>query len=152
MVRTMSALMRRQGYNATGLNQIAAESGAPKGSIYFHFPGGKEQLAAEAIATSGEGIRRVIQATLSASPDAATAVRTLATGMAAGLAASSYSDGCPIATVALLRAVLVLSPPLNYALALTSLRFFDHLLGSALGLVVPIGAAALLSRWIAGQP
>lgn len=54
----------------------------------------------------------------------------------------------PVRTVALLRAVLVLSPPLNYALALTGLRFRDHLLGSALGLVLPIGAAALASRWV----
>lgn len=54
----------------------------------------------------------------------------------------------PVATVAPLRAVLVLSPPLNYALPLTSLRFRDHLLGSALGLVAPLGVAALASGWV----
>ena len=52
MVVTTAKLLQRQGYNGTGLNQIVAEAEAPKGSLYFHFPGGKEQLAAEAIAAS----------------------------------------------------------------------------------------------------
>lgn len=42
-------LFRLQGYTATGLIQILKESGAPKGSFYFHFPRGKVQLAEEAI-------------------------------------------------------------------------------------------------------
>lgn len=42
-------LFRIQGYAATGLTQILEESGAPKGSFYFHFPRGKAQLAEEAI-------------------------------------------------------------------------------------------------------
>ena len=58
MVRTSNArqdaieaavrLFRTQGYSATGLTQLLEESGAPKGSFYFHFPGGKQQLAIEA--------------------------------------------------------------------------------------------------------
>ncbi|MNN14905.1 putative HTH-type transcriptional regulator YxaF [compost metagenome] len=42
-------LFHLQGYHATGLNQILKESGAPKGSLYYHFPNGKEQLAIEAV-------------------------------------------------------------------------------------------------------
>ncbi|HEY8491429.1 MAG TPA: helix-turn-helix domain-containing protein, partial [Dehalococcoidia bacterium] len=57
MIRAMSRLMQRQGFHATGLNQVLAESGAPKGSLYFHFPGGKEQLAAEAVQASGDRLR-----------------------------------------------------------------------------------------------
>jgi uncharacterized membrane protein YdjX (TVP38/TMEM64 family) len=44
----------------------------------------------------------------------------------------------PILTIVILRAVFWLAPPLNYALALSSVRFRDYLVGSALGLVVPI--------------
>jgi AcrR family transcriptional regulator len=48
-IATAERLFRIQGYTATGLTQILAESGAPKGSFYFHFPRGKTQLAEEAI-------------------------------------------------------------------------------------------------------
>lgn len=54
----------------------------------------------------------------------------------------------PIRTVFLLRLALWLAPALNYALALTPVRFRDYLIGSALGLVLPIAGAAWLIDWI----
>ncbi|MHC1481300.1 TetR/AcrR family transcriptional regulator [Frateuria aurantia] len=48
-IATAERLFRIQGYTATGLTQILEESGAPKGSFYFHFPRGKAQLAEEVI-------------------------------------------------------------------------------------------------------
>jgi uncharacterized membrane protein YdjX (TVP38/TMEM64 family) len=54
----------------------------------------------------------------------------------------------PIRTVFVLRLALWLAPPLNYALALTPLRFRDYLIGSALGLVLPIAGTAWLIDWI----
>ncbi|MGY5802101.1 TetR/AcrR family transcriptional regulator [Rhizobium sp. LEGMi12c] len=48
-ISTAERLFRIQGYTATGLIQVLQESGAPKGSFYFHFPRGKAQLAEEAI-------------------------------------------------------------------------------------------------------
>ncbi|WP_343676687.1 TetR/AcrR family transcriptional regulator [Paraburkholderia heleia] len=48
-ISTAERLFRIQGYTATGLTQILEESGAPKGSFYFHFPRGKAQLAEETI-------------------------------------------------------------------------------------------------------
>lgn len=56
----------------------------------------------------------------------------------------------PQLTVASLRALLALSPPLNVALAMTSLRPRDHLVGSALGLVLPIAVWILLSDVLLG--
>lgn len=49
ILKTATCLFQRQGYHGTGLNQIIEESGAPKGSIYYHFPNGKEEIALEAI-------------------------------------------------------------------------------------------------------
>ena len=45
MVESATRLFMAQGYAATGLKQIIEEGEAPRGSLYFHFPGGKEELA-----------------------------------------------------------------------------------------------------------
>jgi uncharacterized membrane protein YdjX (TVP38/TMEM64 family) len=55
-------------------------------------------------------------------------------------------EHAPIRTVILLRFVLWTSPPLNYAFALSSLKFRDHLIGSAIGLVVPVLIMALFTE------
>lgn len=47
-------LFRKKGYHATSLSQITKESSAPRGSIYYYFPDGKQQLAKEAIQKTGE--------------------------------------------------------------------------------------------------
>jgi uncharacterized membrane protein YdjX (TVP38/TMEM64 family) len=54
----------------------------------------------------------------------------------------------PVATVALLRIVLWLTPALNYTLAMSPLRFRDYLFGSALGLLPPLAVAALAFDWL----
>lgn len=56
----------------------------------------------------------------------------------------------PQLTVASLRALLALSPPLNVALAMTPLRSRDHLIGSAVGLLLPITLWILLSDVLIG--
>ena len=47
-------LLEKQGYPATGLNEIVKESGAPKGSLYHYFPEGKEQIVSEAVCFAGQ--------------------------------------------------------------------------------------------------
>ena len=98
---TTGRLLRRQGYAASGLNEIVAASGAPRGSLYFHFPGGKEELALAAIKRSGQQLRRAMAAALASETSLADALGTLIDAMAGGLRSSGYRDGCPIATVAL---------------------------------------------------
>ncbi|KZM71914.1 TetR/AcrR family transcriptional regulator [Nocardia terpenica] len=89
-------LFHTQGYHATGLNQLVSAGGAPKGSFYFHFPGGKEQLAAEAVARSGEQLRDLLAAAL-----AARDLDAVIDALARDLTESDFRRGCPIATVAL---------------------------------------------------
>ncbi|ALG06079.1 TetR/AcrR family transcriptional regulator [Kibdelosporangium phytohabitans] len=93
VLRTAATLFRTQGYHATGLNQVLAEGGAPKGSLYFHFPGGKEQLAVESLQLSGGELCEQLK--LAASLD--DVIDLLATA----LVESGFRDGCPITTVAL---------------------------------------------------
>jgi TetR/AcrR family transcriptional regulator, lmrAB and yxaGH operons repressor len=49
MVQSAAALIGSQGLNATSFSEVLADSGAPRGSIYFHFPDGKRELAKDAI-------------------------------------------------------------------------------------------------------
>jgi len=101
MLRTAARLLQRQGYHATGLRQILAESGAPRGSLYFHFPGGKEQLAVEAVQAASARVARLIGQLLSAYADPADAVDAFVRGFAEVLRASEYAEGCPVATISL---------------------------------------------------
>lgn len=52
-------------------------------------------------------------------------------------------DRAPVRTVALLRLVFWVAPPLNYALALSNVSGRAYLVGSAVGLIVPVTAACL---------
>lgn len=89
-------LFRTQGYSATGLSQLLEESGAPKGSFYFHFPGGKEQLALEALQVFGEEIRgRIARRAAATVPgDEPGFIHALFEATARELQASDYTAGC----------------------------------------------------------
>lgn len=101
IVESSAELFRRQGYAATGVKQIVAEAQAPFGSLYHFFPGGKEQLGAEAIRASGALYEQLIPAVFDPAPDVVTAVRDFFAGAAEHLTETDYADACPIATIAL---------------------------------------------------
>lgn len=101
MVVTAAQLFRRHGYQAVGFRRIVEEAGAPRGSIYHHFPGGKEQLAIEAVQLAGRTLVRQVDRAAGEAADLASAMEALGEVLASSLEASDYADGCPIATVAL---------------------------------------------------
>lgn len=101
LVTTTAELLTRQGYHATGLSQIIEESGAPRGSLYFYFPGGKEELAVAALAASSTEWRDRLDAVVDAAADQGEAIIAVCRTLADALVASDYQLGCPIATVAL---------------------------------------------------
>ena len=101
IIDTSAELFRRQGYNGTGVKQIAAAAAAPFGSLYHFFPGGKEQLGAETIRTSGAMYMRLFTEIAAAAPDVESAVQDFFAGAAETLRETDYADACPIATVAL---------------------------------------------------
>jgi TetR/AcrR family transcriptional repressor of lmrAB and yxaGH operons len=94
-------LLQRQGFHGTGLNELLSRSGTPRGSLYFHFPGGKEQIGAEAIARAGEQVASAVTHLLRTTASTADAVDALGDVLAAGLEASAFQRGCPVATTAL---------------------------------------------------
>jgi TetR/AcrR family transcriptional repressor of lmrAB and yxaGH operons len=94
-------LFRQQGYHGTALHDILAAGGSPRGSLYFHFPGGKEEIGETALTLAGEAVRQAIAHAAETSESAEMFVTRIARGMAADLEKSGFREGCPIATTAL---------------------------------------------------
>ena len=106
-------LLRRRGYNGTGLKEIVKASEAPFGSIYHFFPGGKEELGAEAIRVAGRTYNALIGAFYENADDIPATTKAFFDGAAEVLRVTDYEDACPIATVAL--EVASLSEPMRVA-------------------------------------
>lgn len=101
MVQATCELLEAQGYHATGLNEILQRSDTPRGSLYYYFPEGKEELATEAIERQGRFIEERIRQDLAADEDAADAVQNLFFKLAGYAATSGCRAIGPITGVAL---------------------------------------------------
>lgn len=134
VLRAAAQLFQRQGFHATGLKQILDESHAPRGSLYFHFPGGKEQLAVEAVRNEGARVGRAIEHTLAAHADPREAIPAFVRAFAHVLQKSDYAEGCPVATVTLEAAAT--SGPIRAACADSyddwERQIREHLVGAGL--------------------
>jgi TetR/AcrR family transcriptional regulator, lmrAB and yxaGH operons repressor len=113
IIETTCDLLEKQGYHATGLNQIVKESGAPKGSLYYYFPDGKEEITEAAIARAGTVTAERIRMNLAKHDDPAEAVRTFIHAIASAVEMSGYRTGGPLQSVAMETAVS--SERLNHA-------------------------------------
>jgi AcrR family transcriptional regulator len=85
----------------TGVKQIVADAGAPFGSIYHFFPGGKEELGAETIRRSGRLYGLLLGEYAGPEVELVAGIRAFFEGAAETLRETDYADACPIATVAL---------------------------------------------------
>ena len=101
LMTATAELFRRQGYHGTSLKQVTAAAGAPVGSLYHFFPGGKEDLAEAVIGSSGRAYQELFELIADAAADMATAVTDFFDAAAAVLEETGYLDACPIGTVAL---------------------------------------------------
>jgi AcrR family transcriptional regulator len=123
LVTATGELLRRGGYHGTSMKQITAAAGAPTGSMYHFFPGGKDELVAEVLLTSGEAYRQLFVAIASDAPDAPSAVAAFFDGAAAVLEDTDFVDPCPIGTVA--REVANTNEPLRAATARVFASWLD---------------------------
>ncbi|MEO8392644.1 MAG: TetR/AcrR family transcriptional regulator, partial [Chloroflexota bacterium] len=101
IIETTCELLELQGYAATGLNQIIKQSGSPKGSLYYYFPGGKEELATQAVKQAGEIVLQRIRENLVEIDDPAEAISGFIKNIAVHAERSGFRAGGPITTVAM---------------------------------------------------
>ena len=101
ILATTSNLLERQGYHATGLNQIVKESGTPRGSLYYYFPDGKEQLATEAVTQRMDVMATWTRRFLGEIDDPIEAIHAMIMEMSRQSAQNGCGAGAPIAAVAL---------------------------------------------------
>lgn len=99
MVLSAAELLREYGAAATSIDRVLAHSGAPRGSVYHHFPGGRAQLIDEAVALAGDFIAGLIDAATRAG-DPVKAVDAFFELWRDRLVQSDFRAGCPIVAVA----------------------------------------------------
>lgn len=95
ILETAAKLFFTQGYHATGLNQIIKESDCPKGSLYYYFPKGKEELALECIAVIKEIVVEKWIIKFNQFDDPADAVQSFTQDMADNVVSSDYQVYMP---------------------------------------------------------
>ena len=100
-IETASRLFQESGYQATSVSSIAETGELPIGSLYYYFPGGKEELGAAAVSHGADGFAEVLREALWLTDDPGDALASCARLLADRLEASDWRDGCPVASVAL---------------------------------------------------
>ena len=101
MLEATIDLLRGWGFSGAGINDIVRESAAPKGSVYHHFPGGKLQIAGEALELYSERVRRFIGEALASRRAAPDKVRALFNAFGRRVAAAEFRRSCAVGAVSL---------------------------------------------------
>jgi TetR/AcrR family transcriptional repressor of lmrAB and yxaGH operons len=143
IVHSARTLLRRQGYQGTGLAQIIEQSGAPRGSVYFLFPGGKEEIAVAAITGWAEELDELLHETRAASPSARAWIATLGAHFSADLRSSDFTEGLPVTTVTL--DSVPASPALTTACRAAYARWLRTMAEGLRAYAVPAGEAEALA-------
>ena len=97
MVQAARQLIRERGYHATAFSDVLELSGTPRGSVYFHFPGGKTQLAIEAAETHAHEQVTIIDRAAEQAESAAQLIELYIDLGREGMVGSDYARGCGIA-------------------------------------------------------
>ncbi|MER6739102.1 TetR/AcrR family transcriptional regulator [Streptomyces puniciscabiei] len=99
MVFSAAQLIRRDGVAATGMREVAAHAGAPRGSLQHYFPGGKEQLVNEAVGWAGRYAGKRIARFLAGlkEPTPSGLFAAMVAQWTDEYAARGFAGGCPVA-------------------------------------------------------
>jgi TetR/AcrR family transcriptional repressor of lmrAB and yxaGH operons len=101
MIEAAIDLMRGSGLSGAGINEIVRASGAPKGSVYHHFPAGKQQIVAEALSDYSVRVMSFIDAALASRESAVDKLAALFSAFGRRFEAGSFRRSCAFGAVCL---------------------------------------------------
>jgi TetR/AcrR family transcriptional repressor of lmrAB and yxaGH operons len=101
ILRAARTLFQRRGYFAVGTAEILAMAHAPKGSMYHHFPGGKEQIAVAVVQAISADVLALLQRLEDQHVSVANMVREIARRMVRWLRASKWLEATMLSSTAL---------------------------------------------------
>ncbi len=124
MIAAARRLFREHGYFGTALSEVVAESAAPRGSMYFHFPGGKEELATEVALLHAADAIAHINRSAGTTRTAAELIAVFLGRPRDELVASDYREGCAVAPI------VIESIPASVPLTDTARRGFQDMIAT----------------------
>ena len=101
MLDAAQTLMREQGLSGAGIKQVVKLSRAPIGSVYHHFPGGKNELVSQALRIQGEKARQLLTAAFSTNKPLEQRLRAFFRGAANAFEEAGARKGCAVGAVTL---------------------------------------------------
>ncbi len=99
MLDSTVTLMQQRGANAVTVDAVLAHSGAPRGSVYHHFPGGRDEMILAAVTRAGDNISAMLSRSV-ADGDAADAITAFIGFWKTTMRESDYTAGCPVMALA----------------------------------------------------
>jgi len=100
MLSAAIELFRSRGYDGVGVAELLQKSGAPRGSLYFHFPGGKEQIGAEVVERVGLTVAGRFRDLAMSDVDMHTFIERVFKTTARECKERDYKASCPMAAIA----------------------------------------------------
>ena len=99
MLISAAEVMRERGAAGVTIDEVLARSGAPRGSVYYHFPDGRNQILTEALRYSGDAITAMIDD--AAGWGAKALIREFVKFWERSLADGDFTAGCPVVAAAI---------------------------------------------------
>lgn len=113
MLTAAARLFRQRGYAGVGVAELLAESGLPRGSLYFHFPGGKQQIAVEAMLRASARVSENVARAAAESVNLTRFIARVFDEWAVGMTSANFARGCGVGLITLEMAAV--SPDLREA-------------------------------------
>ncbi|WP_431500659.1 TetR family transcriptional regulator C-terminal domain-containing protein [Nocardioides sp.] len=96
MVASAALLLREHGVAGTSVAKVLTHSNGPRGSVGFHFPGGRQELIADALAWAGGAVTKILRASVGDDADPAAVFAGVCNHYREQLIATDFAAGCPI--------------------------------------------------------